>query len=98
MIPGTPNTVTEAVQRLVAEGYTSTFADRDSTDRSGSEHSHQPAELLIEQVFRFEGDSDPADEAIVIGVFCADCDERGVVVSAFGPDADPALMDRLRQL
>jgi hypothetical protein len=42
--------------------------------------------------------TDPADEAIVLGVECAACGVRGIVVSAYGPDADPqliALLDRL---
>jgi hypothetical protein len=45
-------------------------------------------------VFRFEGVSDPGDEAIVLGVECPQCGDRGIIVSAFGVDAD----DQLREL
>ncbi|MGC1513560.1 MAG: hypothetical protein WA797_11660 [Acidimicrobiales bacterium] len=51
-------------------------------------------------MFRFEGDSDPGDEAIVLGIECPACNRRGIIVSAYGPDADPhllALLDRLAE-
>ena len=86
-----PNTVTEAVTLLAEEGYTT-----DLGIQEGSLHAeHDAAHFTIEKVFRFEGDSDPGDEAIVLGVFCPDCDARGTVVSAYGHGADPALLARL---
>lgn len=86
-----PSTVTEAVNLLAEEGYTA-----DLGLHEGASHSdHDPAHFTIEKIFRYEGDSDPADEAIVMGVFCPDCDARGTVVSAYGAEADPALLARL---
>jgi hypothetical protein len=55
---------------------------------------HPASAWVITEVFRFEGPSDPGDEAIVLGVACPRCGDRGIVVSAFGPDAD----DQLREL
>jgi hypothetical protein len=43
---------------------------------------------IVDHVYRFEGDSDPADEAIVLGVHCPNLGVRGVVVSAYGPSID----------
>ncbi len=93
-----PSTVTEAVSLLTDQGYTADLGSRGSETHGTVDHSHNPAELIIEKVFRFEGDSDPADEAIVVGVFCSDCDARGIVVSAYGHGADPVLMERLRHI
>ncbi|HET8930818.1 MAG TPA: hypothetical protein VFN21_09195 [Acidimicrobiales bacterium] len=90
-MPTSPNTVTEAVNLLAAEGYTA-----DLGLYEGAPHAeHDANRYTVERVFRFEGDSDPADEAIVIGVFCPECDARGTVVSAYGHEADPALIARL---
>ena len=50
---------------------------------------HPLQSAVVDYTFRFEGDSDPGDEAIVLGVHCGDSDRKGVVVSAYGPDADP---------
>ncbi len=88
-----PSTVTEAVALLREQGYTTDLGLRGNTPHS----EHDPDQFAIEEVFRFEGDSDPGDEMIVLGVYCPDCDARGTVVSAYGHGADPALFARLRR-
>ena len=42
---------------------------------------------VVDQQFRFEGDSDPGDEAIVLGITLPEWDKKGILVSAYGPDA-----------
>jgi len=92
----TPDTVTEALALLAAEGYSEDFNLR---GRSTVCPRCRPARELdggvIERQFRFEGDSDPGDEAIVLGIRCPSCGSRGVLVSAYGPDADPDLFSHL---
>jgi hypothetical protein len=92
-----PSTVSEAVNLLLADGYTDDLGARGSEGKQGDDHSHDPADLIIERQFRFEGDSNPDDQAIVLGVHCESCETRGIVVSAYGPDADPALLARTRR-
>jgi hypothetical protein len=88
----TPDTVTEAVALLQSEGYTVDY----NLDQAGVQCAcgarHAASEMIVERVFRFEGPSDPADEAIVLGLRCPSCNERGLLVSAFGPDADPEVL------
>ena len=72
-----PDTVSEAVVFLVERGY------RQDLELAGVDLD----EVVVEHTFRFEGPSDPADEAIVLGLLTPD-GRRGVVVSAYGPDAD----------
>jgi hypothetical protein len=92
-----PDTVTEAVEMLHADGYTADFTlEGLAKTCSACGDVHELDHAVIEHQFRFEGPSDPGDEAIVLGVRCPACDVRGVVVSAFGPDADPGLADLLR--
>jgi hypothetical protein len=52
----------------------------------------------VDHVFRFEGQSDPDDEMIVMGLSCPACGRRGVLVSAYGPGADPEHAEALRTL
>jgi hypothetical protein len=94
-----PDTVTEAVTLLEADGYTGEFRERGNElvcGRCGTPHSMTDG--LVERFYRFEGPSDPADEAIVIGVRCKVCGARATLVSPFGPDADPDTLAHLRRL
>lgn len=96
-----PETVTEAVQLLTANGYRSDFVVDDAVVHCHScSEKHLVPRLVIRDTFRFEGISDPGDEAIVLGVECPSCHAKGIVVSAYGPDADPrlvALLDHLTE-
>ena len=96
-----PDTVTDAVALLEAEGYLGEFTvTPDAVVCPACTRAHASAELVVERTFRFEGDTDPGDEAIVLGVACPACGVRGIVVSAYGPDADPhllALIERLEE-
>ena len=96
--PTGPETVTEAVQYLAERGYTDSFAlAAEGLSGPGDEQLHDLHDAVVDYQFRFEGDSDPGDEAIVLGITCS-CAERGVLVSAFGPSADPAHAAILRAL
>jgi hypothetical protein len=79
-----PDTVTEALEFLAAEGYSAVEALHSATPRRG----WRPT-ATVDYTFRFEGPNDPADEAIVLRVRWSESNRKGVVVSAFGPDADP---------
>jgi hypothetical protein len=99
-VTAAPETVLEAVQLLESEGYTATLTIlTDGTIRCGScSQTHAVSDALVDRVYRFEGASDPDDEAIVLGVRCPQCDAKSTFVSAFGPNADPAVLDRLQML
>ena len=91
----TPETVSDAVRLLQSRGFDDGFTIEAKGVRCPTcGRVHPAASLDVTDVFRFEGPSDPGDEAIVLGVRCSSCGSRGIVVSAYGPDAD----DRLRAL
>jgi hypothetical protein len=94
-----PETITDAVRLLESRGFRSDFrlADFERGCRVCG-HVHRPKDLVVRETFRFEGMTDPADEAIVLGVECPSCGDRGIVVSAFGPDADAQFLELLEQL
>ena len=95
-----PLTVLAAVQLLEAEGYTTPITVLpDGTIRCGScAQTCAIQNALVDRVYRFEGASDPDDEAIVLGLRCPQCDAKSVLVSAFGPNAEPAVLQQLVML
>jgi hypothetical protein len=85
-----PDTVTDAIRLLHEDGYTEDFnLARGSLDCGACDAAHGPAVGIIERQYRFEGPSNPDDEAVVFGVHCPSCGAKGVLVSAYGPAADP---------
>jgi hypothetical protein len=89
MSEASPDTVTEAVNLLTSEGYTANFGVEDGKLHCGDCGELQDPSLAeIDRIFRFEGASDPDDEAIVLGIRCPHCDRLGVIVAGYGPSAD----------
>jgi hypothetical protein len=87
-----PETVTDAVRFLQGEGYTANVTVDGELIRCASCGSdYRVGEVVAAHTFRFEGPSDPGDEAIVLGVEIPSCGAKGIIVSAYGPDADPEL-------
>lgn len=101
--PGSsPDTVTEALVRLISEGYTADYQLHDGVLRTGEPGGAAQrcavANAVVERMYRFEGSSDPGDEMVVFGIRNPDTDVRGTLVSAFGSAADPELLDQLTYL
>ena len=95
----TPETVADAVRLLAADGYEGEFSFNESALHCGScAHACEPTRVTISRTYRFEGNTDPADEAIVLGLECPECGVRGVLVSAYGPDADAGLLALVEHL
>lgn len=82
-------TVAEEIATLRTRGFTADFSvTRDGQLRCNTcGHNHEPSDIVIESTARFEGASNPDDEAIVFGLRCDVCSVRGVLVTAYGPTA-----------
>jgi hypothetical protein len=92
-------TVLDAVRQLESQGYTDDLRlvpQRVRCDACGVEHP--PERLVVTHTYRFEGASDPDDQAIVLGLECPECGKRGIIVSAYGPEADPELFEVINRL
>ncbi|MHB1090726.1 MAG: hypothetical protein ACYC06_07585 [Ilumatobacteraceae bacterium] len=99
MINPTPSTVTEAVAFLREQGYTDEVELKGMDLVSGRTNiSCALVNVIVDYTFRFEGDSDPSDEAIVLGLRYPDTDIRATLVSAFGHAADPTTAEFFRRL
>jgi hypothetical protein len=84
-------TVTEAIALLEARGFTGSFHVAPETSTLVCDvcrHEVVPADAEVVEVFRFEGASDPGDEAIVLGLHCRSCGRDGILVSAYGAETD----------
>ena len=85
-----PETVSAALTQLAEEGYTADFSPHAHglhCEACGKGHAAEAA--LVEKVYRFEGASDPDDQAIVLGLRCPACGIKGVLVTGYGPSTDP---------
>ena len=57
-----------------------------------------PGTVIVDAAYRFEGESDPDDEAAVFGLTCVECNVKGIYVVAYGPSMgadDAAVVARL---
>jgi hypothetical protein len=94
-----PDTVTEAIRFLVAAGYQENVRlvagglECDSVDGV-----YDASKAVVDHTFRFEGTSDPGDEAIVLGISLPDWGVKGVLSSAYGLDVEPHQAEILRAL
>ena len=82
----TYDTVAEAVNGLKQRGYTIDF-NLEAESISCTSSKLKPSEFEITEVYRFEGNSDPADEAVVYAIESRD-GRKGVLVNGFGISAD----------
>lgn len=91
-----PDTVTDAVRGLRVDGYLADFElVGDAIRWDGRANRCAVDQVVVEHLFRFEGASDPGDEMVVFGLYDPATDTRGTLASAFGPAADPDVLDHL---
>lgn len=99
---GTPideETLVSAMNRLRAAGFTADYeADDDGLLVCSDCDMHiDPDEVTVVESVRFEGLSNPDDEAILVALEC-DCGCRGLFTSGYGPSAPAKNARALRSL
>ncbi len=83
--------VIEIIESLREEGYIHDFIIKNEElycDARGGKY--EPDELIIEKTERYEGDSNPSDNAIIYAITAKD-GTKGVLVDSYGAYADPKL-------
>jgi hypothetical protein len=94
----TYETVTDALQGLKQRGFSIDFnLEQDRITCPVPLVSLRPAEFEITEVYRFEGNSDPADEAVVYAIE-SKAGHKGVLVNGFGPSADEVGEEMIEKL
>ncbi len=80
-------TLSQATTRLIRAGYEEDYTARNRRLVCGhGGTSYDPAHMAIDEIVRFEGESDPGDEAIVYALDAGD-GHRGLYVAAYGAAA-----------
>ena len=93
------DTVVAALNGLRVRGYTVNFNIAfDKLICSENKTLLNPDEFEIVEFYRFEGNSNPADEDVVYAVESKEGKIKGVVTSAFGLYADTASAEMIRKL
>lgn len=83
------DTLSEAVNDLIKRGYTADFLimkEKDCLVCRGENMELSPDEFIIDEVYRFEGMSDPADESIVFAISSSIHNQKGLVINSYGAD------------
>ena len=92
-------TLAQAVDRLSAAGYREDFrAEPGGLRAVTSGCVHAPEALVIEEIARFEGASDPQDQAILFALRCEVHGVQGTYVVAYGPATAPLDAEMVRRL
>ena len=82
------NTLSETMNDLKEDGYTDDFEiEKELLVGKETSKRYHSDELTIKKVYRFEGNSDPADMSILYAIETNDGD-KGVYVDAFGTYGD----------
>jgi hypothetical protein len=89
-------TVTAAVNGLKQRGYTLDF-NLSENCLVCQDDKFNPEDFEITEVYRFEGNSDPADEAVVYAIESKKGD-KGVLVNGYGPSANEMSSDMAKKL
>lgn len=92
-------TLSGSIEKLKAEGYTEDFnLNRDCVNCRNGQIRIFPAEFQIDKYFRFEGQSDPADGAILYAISSEKYHVKGVLVNGYGIYSDPLTNEMLTKL
>ncbi|TXE11186.1 hypothetical protein [Algoriphagus aquimarinus] len=81
-------TYSQVLNLLPAKGYGKELnIKRAGASFDDSETIYHPEQLKIVKVYRFEGESDPADMAVIY-LLHSDTDEKGFLLNAYGTYSD----------
>lgn len=97
-MPNYEPTLVETLEKLRKEGYTEDFNIRFDSLICGKV-CLLPSQFEVDQTFRFEGNTNPSDEAILFAISSKDGKIKGVLVNSYGTYADEMteeLVDKLK--
>jgi hypothetical protein len=89
-------TITEAVEKLHHQGYTLDFSLKENM-LVANDQQYPADEFEIADLYRYEGASDPADEATVYALVSR-AGLKGLLVSGYGISSDSSSEETLKLL
>ncbi len=92
------NSAVECMNKLNAAGFTTQFKANEKGLKSlSTETIFKPDEVKVLTFYRFEGDTDPADESILFAIE-TNTGERGTLIDSYGPDNNQFVTDFIKQV
>lgn len=99
------DTSSEAINDLIKRGYDTDLNIDGESGLIKGEHPISkkvinllPDDFEIDEVYRFEGDSDPGDEMVVYAISSGKHNIKGVLVSAFGSYSGTGASEVIKKL
>lgn len=82
-------TISQVLERLQRKGYVENFkACKNGMRVIPMNIFVDPEYLVVDEIFRFEGETDLDEEAIIFALFCPRNNFKGTYLVAFGPMMD----------
>lgn len=92
-------TLSQAIDRLEREGYEHALRARTGGRLVAADGGEfRPEELVVDEVVRFEGASDPDDQSVLLALRTPDGRMRGTFSAVYGPLCEPASAEALQRL
>lgn len=93
------NTLIETLEDLRQQGYTEDFNLHENHIKDSKGHYQLfPDDFHIDNVFRFDGMTDPADEMVLYAISSEKHEIQGVLVNGYGIYSEPVTDDMLLKL
>lgn len=95
------DTVSQATNELIKRGYTTDFSIQANKDCIVCNHTKlalSEKEFKIDEIYRFEGETDPGDEMIVYAISSELHSVKGIIVNAYGVYADTNTSNIIKNL
>lgn len=95
------DTASEAINALTKRGYITDFelfADKECLVCHTTSTQLSPDEFEIDEIYRFEGDTDPGDEMIVFAISSIKHNIKGIIVNAYGVYSDSVTSNIIKRL
>src|SRR6476661_4756008 len=94
-------TLSQTINGLKKEGYTHDFNMQDECLVCRQTNTTlSPDDFKIDKVYRFEGESNPDDQAILFAISSPEYNLKGILVNGYGiysEDASNALVEKLQR-
>jgi quercetin dioxygenase-like cupin family protein len=95
----TMTTVSEVLNKLKKDGYTIDFNLKDNClECHGNSLQIYPGEFVVDKHYRFEGITDPGDEAVVYAISSAKHSIKGTLINGYGIYSDKIVDDMVKAL
>jgi hypothetical protein len=92
-------TMVEILEKLKAKGYTEDFnITGPALECKSKSICILPSEFEVDEVFRFEGQTNPSDEAILYAVSSGKHNLKGVVINSYGVYSDEMTDEMMKKL